>query len=141
MGVRQRAPMRRDAHLSTLQSYDDGAARLYAHQGIDLSIFRKSAELFLGESEPTVYGDLEYTGDPFDELDLLRAAFHEPGLRTEGPRFIVSRHAVFYPDFHCTDLIRSQTPQLITTGPPPPFSVTMSSMVYTARGKHEVKPW
>jgi hypothetical protein len=127
--------MGRDAHLSTLQTYDDGAARLSAHQGIDLSIFRKSAELFLGESEPTVYGDLEYTGDPFDELDLLRAAFHEPGLRTEGPRFIVSRHAVFYPDLHCTDLIRSQTPQLITTGPPPPLSCTMSSMVYIACAK------
>jgi hypothetical protein len=76
------------------------AVGLPASQSIDLSVFGKPAELLLGEDEPPVDGDLEDAGNPFDELDLFCAAFHEPGLRTEGPRFIVSGHAVFDPDLH-----------------------------------------
>src|SRR5215467_15349322 len=88
------------------------AAGLSARQSIDLGVFRKPAELLLGEDQPSVDGDLEDAGNPFDEFDLFCAAFHEPGLRTEGPRFIVSGHAVFDPDLHCSYLMQ----QLMTRG-------------------------
>jgi len=78
--------------------------RLAADQGVDLGVFRKPAELFLGESEPPIDGDLEHTGDSLDELDLFRASFQKPCPRTEGPWFIVSGHAVFDSDLHCQHL-------------------------------------
>ena len=71
-----------------------------ANQGVDLGVFRKSAELLLGEFELSVDGDLENTSHPFDELYLLSTAFHEPRPRTEGPWFIVSGHAIFDSDLH-----------------------------------------
>src|SRR5208282_1677856 len=78
--------------------------RLAADQGVDLGVFRKPAELFLGESEPPIDGDLENTGNTLDELDFLRTSFHKPRPRTEGPWFIVSGHAVFDFDLHCCHL-------------------------------------
>ena len=78
--------------------------RLAADQGVDLGVFRKPAELFLGESEPPIDGDLENASDPLDELDLFRASFQKPCPRTEGPWFIVSRYAVFDSDLHCRHL-------------------------------------
>jgi hypothetical protein len=80
--------------------------RLSAGQGVNFRVFRKPAELLFGKGQPSVDGDLEDPCDPFDELHLC-TAFHEPCLRTEGPRFIVSRHAVFDPDFHHTHLTGS----------------------------------
>jgi hypothetical protein len=78
--------------------------RLPADQGVDLGVFRKPAELFLGESEPPIDRDLENTGYTFDELDFLSAPFHKPCPRTESPWFIVSGHAVFDSDLHCRHL-------------------------------------
>ena len=78
--------------------------RLAADQGVDLGVFRKSAELIFGESETPVDGDLENTGHSLDELDLLCTSFHKPRPRTEGPWFIVSRYAVFDSDLHCRHL-------------------------------------
>lgn len=78
--------------------------RLAADQGVDLGVFREPTELFLGESKPPIDGDLEDTGNTFDELDLFRASFHKPCPRTEGPWFIVSGHAVFDSDLHCRHL-------------------------------------
>jgi len=75
-----------------------------ADQGVDLGVFRKPAELFLRESEPAIDGDLENTGNPFNELDLLGTSFHKPCPRTEGPWFIVSGHAIFNSDLHCRHL-------------------------------------
>lgn len=49
--------------------------RLAAYQGVDLGVFRKPAELFFGEGEAPIDGDLEDTCNPFDELDLLRTTF------------------------------------------------------------------
>jgi len=84
--------------------YEDGSNLSSANQGVDLGVFRKSAELLLGEFELSVDGDLENTSHPFDELHLLSTAFHEPRPRTEGPWFIVSRHAIFDSDFHSRHL-------------------------------------
>jgi hypothetical protein len=47
---------------------------------------------------------LENAGYAFDEFDFFGTAFHQSGLRTEGSRFIVSRHAVFDPDLHFSRL-------------------------------------
>jgi hypothetical protein len=77
-----------------------GSNRSSAGQGVDLGIFRKPTELFLGEFELSVDGDLENTGDSFDELNLLRTALDKPCPRTEGSWFIVSRHAIFDSDLH-----------------------------------------
>ena len=74
--------------------------RSAAKHGVDLGVFRKPAELFFGESEPTIDGDFENTGDPFDELDFFGTPLQEPCPRTEGPWFIVSGHAVFDSDLH-----------------------------------------
>jgi hypothetical protein len=74
--------------------------RSAANQGVDLGVFRKPSKLFFGENEPTIDGDFENTGDPFDELDFFGTSFHEPCPRTEGPWFIVSGHAVFDSDLH-----------------------------------------
>jgi hypothetical protein len=49
--------------------------RSAAKHGVDLGVFRKPAELFFGESEPTIDGDFENTGDPLDELDLFGTSF------------------------------------------------------------------
>ena len=84
----------------TKPTYRRGSISLSANHGVDLGVFRKPAELFLGELELSVDGDLEDTGDPFDQLDLLRTAFQKPRPRTEGPGFIVSRHAIFDSDLH-----------------------------------------
>jgi hypothetical protein len=73
---------------------------LAADQGVDLGVFRKSAELFLGEGEPAIDGDLEHTGHSFDELDLVCAPLQQACPRTEGPWFIVSGHAIFDSDLH-----------------------------------------
>jgi hypothetical protein len=73
---------------------------LSACQSVDFRVFRKPAELFLRKDELSVDGDFEHARHAFDELDFFCTALHESGLRTEGPRFIVSRHAVFDPDLH-----------------------------------------
>jgi hypothetical protein len=85
---------------ATKPPYEGGPNLSSANQGVDLGVFRKSAELLLGEFELSVDGDLENTSDSFDELHLLRTAFHKPRPRTEGPWFIVSRHAIFDSDLH-----------------------------------------
>ena len=99
---------------------DQDAPEIYrsgAKQGIDLGVFRKTAELLLRESEPPIDGDLENTGNPFDELDLLGTPFQKPCPRTEGPWFIVSGHAIFDSDLHCRHLLRRNQPvHLITPG-------------------------
>ena len=74
--------------------------RSAADQGVDLGVFRKPAELFLGEGEPAIDGDLEHTGDAFDELDFVCAPLQQPCPRTEGSWFIVSGHAIFDSDLH-----------------------------------------
>ena len=83
--------------------------RSAANQGVYLGVFRKPAELFFGEGEPSVDGDLENTGDAFNELDLFGTSFQEPRPRTEGPRFIVSGHTVFDSDLHCLHLRACRT--------------------------------
>src|SRR5215469_98431 len=118
------------------------AAGLSAHQSIDLAVFGKPAELFLGEDEPAVDGDLEYAGNPFDELDLLCAAFHEPGLRTEGPRFIVSGHAVFDPDLHCCHPFNGERRQLsIAARSRPPSICAIPWALPIARFPSRVETW
>ena len=87
-------------HAVTNPTYEGGSFNSSANQGVYLSVFRKPAELFLGEFELSVDGDFEDTRDPFDELDLFRAPFHKSCPRTEGPWFIVSRHAIFDSDLH-----------------------------------------
>src|SRR5205814_9579438 len=61
-------------------------------------------------------GDFEHTSDPFDELHLFRTEFHKPRPRTEGPWFIVSRHAVFDSDLHSRHL-RGKGNDLILSPP------------------------
>ena len=84
--------------------YEGGSNLSSANQGVDLGVFRKPAELLFGEFELSVDGDFENPSDSFDELHLLRTAFDEPRPRTEGPWFIVSRHAVFDSDLHSRHL-------------------------------------
>jgi hypothetical protein len=93
------------------------SCRLAANQGVDLGVFRKPAELFLGESEPAIDGDFENTGDTFDELDLLRTSFDKPCPRTEGPWFIVSGHAVFDFDLHSPTFKANPTAGAYHAGP------------------------
>ena len=78
--------------------------RLAADQRVDLGVFGKPAQLFFGESEPPIDGDLENTGDALDKLDLFRAPLDKPRPRTEGSWFIVSGHAIFDSDLHCRHL-------------------------------------
>ena len=84
--------------------YGGGLNLSSANQGVDLGVFRKPAELLLGEFELSVDGDFENPRDSFDELHLLRTAFDEPRPRTEGPWFIVSGHAIFDSDLHSRHL-------------------------------------
>ena len=74
--------------------------QLAANQGVDLGVFRKPAELFLGKGEPSVDGDLKHTGDSLDELDFVCASLQQPCPRTEGPWFVVSGHAIFDSNLH-----------------------------------------
>ncbi len=60
---------------ATKPSYEGGSNLSSANQGVDLGVFGKPAELLLGEFELSVDGDFENTGDPFDELYLLRTTF------------------------------------------------------------------
>ena len=94
----------RASRAATKPPYEGGANLLSANQGVDLGVFRKPAELLFGEFELSVDGDFENPSDSFDELHLLRTAFDEPRPRTEGPWFIVSRHAIFDSDFHSRHL-------------------------------------
>ena len=100
-------PLRGSGKKPRPDSEGQDAAKIYrlaADQSVDFGVFRKPAELFLGESEPAIDGDLENTGNPFDELDFLRTSFNKPCPRTEGSWFIVSGHAVFDFDLHCRHL-------------------------------------
>jgi len=94
----------RASRAATKPPYEGGANLLSANQGVDLGVFRKPAELLFGEFELSVDGDFENPSDSFDELHLLRTAFDEPRPRTEGPWFIVSRHAIFDSDLHSRHL-------------------------------------
>src|SRR5229473_356291 len=67
----------------------------------------------------SVDGDLEDTGNPFDELDL-GATFHQACPRTEGSRLIVSRYAVFDCYLHRRHLQSDLTGQRITPVSPSP---------------------
>ena len=67
---------------------------------VDLGIFGEPPELLFRKRQAPVDGDLEHPGDPFDQLDLGAVFFYQSRPRTEGPRLVVSRHAVFDPDLH-----------------------------------------
>ena len=100
-GTRQQTVKGSRKRVLTPEGQD--ALKMYcsaANQGVDFGVFWKPAELFFGESEPTIDGDFENTGNPFDELDFFRASLHKPCPRTEGSWFIVSGHAVFDSDLH-----------------------------------------
>ena len=108
--------MRGIARAPTTPPYEGGANLLSANQGVDLGVFRKPAELLFGEFELSVDGDFENPRDSFDEPHLLRTAFDEPRPRTEGPWFIVSRHAIFDSDLHSRHL-RGEGNDLILSPP------------------------
>jgi hypothetical protein len=78
--------------------------RSTSDQRVDLGVFWKPAKLFFREDEFAVDGDFENTGHPLDELDLLRASFHQSCPRTEGSWFVVSGHAIFDSYLHCRHL-------------------------------------
>ena len=62
-------PLRGSGKEPRPDSEGQDAAKIYrlaADQSVDFGVFRKPAELFLGESEPAIDGDLENTGNPFD---------------------------------------------------------------------------
>ena len=73
---------------------------LAAAERVDLGILGKATELFFGEGEPAVDGDLEHTARTLNELDFSTVLFFEPRPRTEGSWEVVSRNAVFDPNLH-----------------------------------------
>jgi hypothetical protein len=75
-------------------------APLPAAQRIDLGVLGKPPEPLFRKRQPAIDGDFEDAAGAFDELDLGAELFDQPCPRTEGSRFIVSRHAIFDPDLH-----------------------------------------
>jgi molybdate transport system permease protein len=71
-----------------------------AADGFDLLVGRESAELLLGEGDPPVDDNLEYTGAAFDQRDVDTVLLDQLIPRTEGPRQVVSPYAVFDLDLH-----------------------------------------